>query len=59
MMQTSAALKTIKKKLVRKVLDLIKKWSDDELRCRKAENGQDSGEFFQDFILSCMDCMNA
>ncbi|KAF5832490.1 Hsp90 protein-domain-containing protein [Dunaliella salina] len=41
MMQTSAALKTIKKKLVRKVLDLIKKWSDDELKCRKAEAGEE------------------
>ncbi len=41
MMQTSAALKTIKKKLVRKVLDLIKKWSDDELKCRKSEKGEE------------------
>jgi|AntDeeMinimDraft_5_1070356.scaffolds.fasta_scaffold64762_1 hypothetical protein len=41
MMQTSAALKTIKKKLVRKVLDLIKKWSDDELKCRKAKAGEE------------------
>lgn len=37
MLQQHAALKTIKKKVVRKVLDLIKKWADDEGKCRKAE----------------------
>lgn len=52
MMQTSAALKTIKKKLVRKVLDLIKKWSDDELKCRKAEAGEE-GEWCVVCVLCC------
>lgn len=37
MLQQHAALKTIKKKLVRKVLDLIKKWADDEVKCKEEE----------------------
>jgi hypothetical protein len=44
MMQTSAALKTIRKKLVRKALDLFKRWADDEARCRAAEQGKPQGE---------------
>lgn len=35
LLQQHAALKTIKKKLVRKILDLIKKLADDELKCKE------------------------
>jgi len=44
MMQQNAALKTIKKKIVRKVLDLIKKWADDEQSCRKGDNAKELEE---------------
>ncbi|KAJ9506233.1 hypothetical protein QJQ45_014382 [Haematococcus lacustris] len=43
-MQQHAALKTIRKKLVRKVLDLIKSWADDEAKCRKAEKDKEEGK---------------
>lgn len=36
-LQQHSALKTIKKKLVRKILDIIKKMSDDEKQCQKQE----------------------
>ncbi len=38
-----AALKTIKKKLVRKVLDLIKKMADDEKKCEEQGECQERG----------------
>eukprot|EP00798_Chlamydomonas_sp_ICE-L_P027680 gene27680-7322_t len=46
MLQSHAALKTIKKKLVRKVLDVIKKMADDEVKCRELDNaeGSEDGE---------------
>eukprot|EP00197_Chlamydomonas_leiostraca_P012972 CAMPEP_0202865410 /NCGR_PEP_ID=MMETSP1391-20130828/5942_1 /ASSEMBLY_ACC=CAM_ASM_000867 /TAXON_ID=1034604 /ORGANISM="Chlamydomonas leiostraca, Strain SAG 11-49" /LENGTH=829 /DNA_ID=CAMNT_0049545253 /DNA_START=106 /DNA_END=2595 /DNA_ORIENTATION=+ len=44
MLQQHAALKTIKKKIIRKVLDLIKKWADDEAKCRKAEEDKKKAE---------------
>lgn len=37
MLQQHASLKTIKKKLVRKVLDMIKKMADNEVKCKKAD----------------------
>ena len=36
-LQQHSALKTIKKKLVRKLLDIIKKMSDNEKQCQKQE----------------------
>ena len=35
LLQQHAALKTIKKKLVRKILDVIKKMMDDDLKCKE------------------------
>jgi len=43
LLQQHAALKTIKKKLVRKVLDMIKKMADDEIKCND-ENETDKPE---------------
>lgn len=37
MLQAHSSLKTIKKKLVRKVLDLIKKMADNEVKCKEKE----------------------
>jgi heat shock protein beta len=34
MLQAVTALKTIKKKLVRKILDIIKKMAEDEKKCK-------------------------
>lgn len=36
-LQTHSSLKTIKKKLVRKALDAIKKMADDDVSCKEAE----------------------
>ncbi|CAG9460863.1 unnamed protein product [Pedinophyceae sp. YPF-701] len=43
-LQQSQALKTIKKKLVRKALDMIKKLADDERRARARAEGEDGEE---------------
>jgi hypothetical protein len=42
MLQQHASLKTIKKKLVRKALDMIRKMSETEGKCKKAEK-EDAG----------------
>ncbi|MEW5297802.1 MAG: hypothetical protein WDW36_000986 [Sanguina aurantia] len=41
MLQQEAALKTIKKKIVRKVLDLIRKMADNEKKCKDADEAGD------------------
>lgn len=38
-----AALKTIKKKLVRKVLDMIRKMSENEVKCKENKSESTSG----------------
>ncbi|GLI59667.1 hypothetical protein VaNZ11_001606 [Volvox africanus] len=45
MLQQEAALKTIKKKVVRKVLDIIKKMSETEVKCKAMEEkGETEGK---------------
>ncbi|GIL89128.1 hypothetical protein Vretimale_16178 [Volvox reticuliferus] len=45
MLQQEAALKTIKKKVVRKVLDMIKKMSETEVKCKALEEkGETEGK---------------
>jgi heat shock protein beta len=39
MLQQHASLKTIKKKLTRKALDLIKSMADDEKKCKEMSDG--------------------
>lgn len=41
LLQQHAALKTIKKKLVRKVLDMVKKMADDEVACNDPETDEE------------------
>jgi hypothetical protein len=41
--QAHSSLKTIKKKLVRKVLDSIKKMAETEVKCEKAEEVRGGG----------------
>lgn len=41
MLQAHSSLKTIRKKLVRKVLDYIKKWADDDKKCRSSKEGDE------------------
>lgn len=45
--QAHSSLKTIRKKLVRKVLDYIKKLADDEAKCGKNEEGDAEGGWAQ------------
>eukprot|EP00878_Enallax_costatus_P000207 GHUV01000266.1.p1 GENE.GHUV01000266.1~~GHUV01000266.1.p1 ORF type:complete len:827 (+),score=175.61 GHUV01000266.1:179-2659(+) len=42
MLQVHSSLKTIKKKLVRKTLDAIKKMADDEVKCNTSEDENNS-----------------
>lgn len=51
-LQQHAALKTIKKKLVRKVLDMIKKLADDEIKCKE----QEKEEVAEDEKIAPEDC---
>lgn len=45
MLQAHSSLKTIKKKMVRKALDMIKKMADEEKECKnKEEEGEKDGE---------------
>lgn len=43
-MQVHSSLKTIKKKLVRKALDAIKKIADDEVKCNDDSSSDDSSD---------------
>ena len=45
MLQAHSSLKTIRKKLVRKVLDYIKKWADDDKKCRSSKGEWDRRDF--------------
>jgi len=42
--QAHSSLKTIRKKLVRKVLDYIKKMADDEVKCKEGDEKKGGGE---------------
>lgn len=55
-LQQHAALKTIKKKLVRKVLDLIKKMADDEKKCKEQKESTEESEEADDAKIKQEDC---
>jgi hypothetical protein len=43
MLQQHASLKTIKKKLTRKALDLVRGMADDEKKCKEMTDGKRLG----------------
>lgn len=55
-LQQHAALKTIKKKLVRKVLDLIKKMADDEKKCQEKEEPEEEEAKEEEDKVNQEDC---